>query len=83
MGIAQEKIAQRNREPSDLAVHVLDVVPMTILRPDGHVSGPERCDDCPDNDCLHYILPGPTDYWNHLLFSNLVDLGSLDSRVVP
>lgn len=44
----------------------LDVYPITILRPDGHKS--------PDRDCLHYHLPGPPDWWNHLMFSNLFDL---------
>ena len=41
---------------------LLDVVPMTILRGDGHR---------PPRDCLHYRLPGVADYWNHLLISAL------------
>ena len=45
---------------------ILDVFPMTILRPDGHSNPPV--------DCLHYLLPGPPDWWNHLLYSNLKDL---------
>ena len=45
---------------------LLDVYPMTILRSDGHMS--------PPRDCLHYKLPGPPDYWNHLLYSNLLDM---------
>jgi len=48
---------------------VLDVNPMTILRPDGHLE--------PPRDCLHYKLPGPNDYWNHLLYSNLLDIAKL------
>ena len=45
---------------------LLDVYPMTILRPDGHRR--------PPGDCLHYKVPGPPDYWNHLLYSNLLEL---------
>jgi hypothetical protein len=45
---------------------ILDVFPMTILRPDGHSNPPV--------DCLHYLLPGAPDWWNHLLYSNLRDL---------
>jgi hypothetical protein len=41
--------------------HMLDVVNMTVLRKDGHVAG---------QDCLHY-RPGPGDWWNHLLFTQL------------
>lgn len=25
------------------------------------------------NDCLHYYLPGPPDWWNHLLVTWLAD----------
>ena len=39
--------------------HILDVEPMTTLRPDGHRFSM--------NDCLHYFLPGPPDWWNHLM----------------
>jgi hypothetical protein len=41
--------------------HVLDVFNMTVLRKDGHGGG---------KDCLHY-RPGPGDWWNHLLFTQL------------
>lgn len=50
---------------SDVLVHYLNVYNMTVLRPDSHWAG---------NDCLHYSLPGPIDFWNHLLFTNLADL---------
>ena len=48
-------------------VSLLDVFWMTALRTDGH---PAR------NDCLHYLLPGPPDFWNHLLYSNLREMAS-------
>lgn len=47
---------------------ILDVYPMTILRPDGH--------RLPNVDCMHYLLPGPVDWWNHLLYRNLLDLST-------
>ena len=41
---------------------LLDVVFMTLLRPDGHTGG---------FDCLHYTQPGPLDWWNHMLYTQL------------
>lgn len=45
---------------------LLDVYPMTILRPDGHLK--------PPTDCLHYKYLGMHDFWVHLLMNNLMDL---------
>jgi hypothetical protein len=47
-------------------MHVLDIYNMTALRQDGHgaVGG----------DCLHYVNPGPIDWWNHLLVTYLHEL---------
>ncbi|KAL8053963.1 hypothetical protein ABFX02_05G107400 [Erythranthe guttata] len=53
---------------------LLDVGPLSLLRPDGH-PGPYRFyqpfgDDENAkvvNDCLHWCLPGPIDSWNDLL----------------
>jgi len=62
--------------PRRTRIELLDVYPMTVQRPDGHVSSGE-CEDCPgitDRDCLHYFLPGPPDWWNHLLYSHLLEL---------
>uniref|UniRef100_A0A7S4HSR3 Trichome birefringence-like C-terminal domain-containing protein n=1 Tax=Odontella aurita TaxID=265563 RepID=A0A7S4HSR3_9STRA len=79
----KEKVAQhKSRREIHLgpgpgpAVHLLDVVPLTRLRPDGHVSGPDNLDPLgkPEFDCLHYALPGPIDWWNNLMFANLADL---------
>ena len=44
---------------------LLDIYWMTALRKDGHPSV---------KDGLHYLLPGPPDWWNHLLYSNLHEL---------
>lgn len=61
--ISENINGERNRIPI-----ILDVYPMTILRPDGH--------RLPSVDCLHYLLPGPPDWWNHLLFSHLLEMSS-------
>lgn len=67
----EQSIRKRHRDN----LQVLDVVPMTVLRPDGHISGPQKCKACTKtNDCLHYILPGPPDFWNHLMYSNLITM---------
>ena len=56
---------------SRIHFHYLNVYNMTVLRYDQHVK---------QNDCLHYTLPGPVDFWNHLLFTNLHDMMSLLHR---
>ena len=53
--IARGMLSHRRHTPVDL----LDVAPMTLLRPDGHL------------DCLHYALPGPIDWWNAALLAQL------------
>ena len=59
--------AYLDRAVRDLAyAAVLDVVPMTRLRPDGHLRPPV--------DCLHHTNPGVSDYWNHLLVTKLARL---------
>jgi hypothetical protein len=49
-----------------IIMHVLDVYNMTGVRRDGH--------SATGKDCLHYQLPGPVDWWNHLLFAYLKEL---------
>jgi hypothetical protein len=48
-------------------IRILDVFNMTILRRDGHTGG---------LDCLHYVTPGPVDFWNHLLYTHLKELAN-------
>jgi len=56
-------------------IRVLDVYPITVLRPDGHASSLDCQNQCDrQDDCLHYSLPGPADWWSHLLYSNLLDV---------
>ena len=58
-------LMQNENEENRVKLMYLDIYNMTILRPDGHSSH--------GRDCLHYVIPGVPDYWNHLLYSNLLD----------
>ena len=51
----------------------LNVTPMTMLRPDGHVGCP-RTGSRVGCDCLHYFLPGPMDAWVQVLQNVLAGL---------
>lgn len=67
-----ETVGQRNAYAKEIFKasgnwHVLDVEPMTRSRADGHC-GQEGA----SNDCLHYQLPGPPDWWNVLFHNWLV-----------
>jgi len=53
--------ADRDRTP----VHYLNIWNMTVYRHDAHTA---------PADCLHFHDPGPTDWWNHLLFTYLQNL---------
>jgi hypothetical protein len=61
------KRAQEHSKKGIVPIHILDVYNMTLLRRDGHSGGA---------DCLHYVEPGPVDWWNHLLFTYLKDLSA-------
>jgi len=43
----------------------LNIFNMTAFRHDEHKAG---------SYCLHYELPGVIDWWNHLLYTNLLDI---------
>jgi len=49
-------------------VKLLDIFPMTVVRPDAHIVKETH------SDCFHYSLPGVTDWWNHLLYNHLNSL---------
>ena len=51
---------------------MLDVAPMTRLRPDAHLR--------PKTDCLHFALPGVPDWWNHLLATVLQEAAERGQR---
>eukprot|EP00548_Thalassiothrix_antarctica_P006698 CAMPEP_0194136762 /NCGR_PEP_ID=MMETSP0152-20130528/6761_1 /TAXON_ID=1049557 /ORGANISM="Thalassiothrix antarctica, Strain L6-D1" /LENGTH=746 /DNA_ID=CAMNT_0038833555 /DNA_START=411 /DNA_END=2651 /DNA_ORIENTATION=+ len=69
----RRRFAVRDDSPQAL-MEVLDVYPMTTLRPDGHCSDEFRAPTLVGIDCLHYTLPGPIDWWTHMAFSHLQDI---------
>ena len=81
---AMEAIEQHNQYISQTEqveaapIHILDPYYMTLLRPDGHFGSSDNMDQDKrkKGDCLHYSLPGPPDWWNHLLWSEVMDLAS-------
>jgi len=60
-------------------MEVVDVNPMTTLRPDGHCSDEYRPPAYLETDCLHYDLPGPVDWWSHMAFSHLQDIATAEN----
>jgi hypothetical protein len=52
-------------------IHWLNIYPSAILRRDGHIGF---------QDCVHYYLPGPVDWWSHFFHSMLVDLAAAQSE---
>ncbi len=56
-----------------LQVHWLNVYNSTILRRDGHALFQKT-----GWDCLHYLHPGPVEWWVHLFYSALLDLAGLE-----
>jgi hypothetical protein len=64
---AEKVIEARSTEASRVRVWLLNVFNSTVLRRDGHLGG---------SDCLHYSMPGPTDWWVHMLYSSLLDLSA-------
>lgn len=52
-------------------VDIHDIYWMTTLRIDGHPNAA---------DCLHYLLPGPPDWWIHTLYSKLQDMAEAKQK---
>ena len=77
----RKSILRSNPNSGFKDIDILDVFPMTVLRPDGHASSKD-CggDGCGRKDCLHYSLPGAPDWWTHLMYSQLKDMAELEKR---
>lgn len=54
----------------------LDITEMMAMRVDGH-PGPYWPWGSRSNDCLHWCLPGPIDFWNGLLLDRIKRLDSI------
>jgi hypothetical protein len=67
---AQSIIKQRNANRTGARIRWFNIFNFTVLRRDGHVGG---------KDCLHYLVPGPIDWWVHMLYSNLLDLATVEA----
>jgi GDSL/SGNH-like Acyl-Esterase family found in Pmr5 and Cas1p len=78
VNVLNSRRSQQSHIPRAL-MEVVDVYPTTVLRPDGHCSDEYRLPKYSTTDCLHYSLPGPVDWWSHLAFSHLVDIGRQQS----
>ncbi|KAK6918248.1 Trichome birefringence-like, N-terminal domain, partial [Dillenia turbinata] len=71
-----EKVGSEN----GVVLNLLDTTHLSLLRPDAH-PGPYRTfqpfakdkNAKVQNDCLHWCLPGPIDYWNDLIMEILVN----------
>jgi len=65
-----------NTVKSGANIELLDPWYMTVLRPDGHLSGSDAGPSCnmSPQECMLYSLPGPVDWWNHLLLMQLKDV---------
>jgi hypothetical protein len=57
--------AIQERSDDKVRIHWLNVFNSSVLRRDGHIGF---------GDCLHYYLPGPTDWWAHFFYSTICDL---------
>jgi hypothetical protein len=62
-GYSRKKIQKRSDD--NVTIHWLNVYNSSVLRRDGHIG-------C--GDCLHYYLPGPTDWWAHFFYTAVRDL---------
>jgi len=67
-GMLKNRTAATAATNSTTEIHWFDIFPSAILRRDGHIGF---------QDCLHYYLPGPVDWWSHLFFSKLVDMAEV------
>jgi len=60
---------QRRINELGLNIHYMNVFNSTVLRRDGHPGA---------QDCLHYLNPGPIDWWVHHLYNDLLDFASIE-----
>ncbi|KAI4326842.1 hypothetical protein L6164_019372 [Bauhinia variegata] len=80
--IELEEFAKAAEKASRNGVNLklLDVAPLSLLRPDGH-PGPYRefqpfahdQNAKVQNDCLHWCLPGPIDSWNDIIMEMVLN----------
>lgn len=71
--------AMPNASQNGVNLKLLDMFQLSLLRPDGH-PGPYRFyhpfdnkNNSNPNDCLHWCLPGPIDYWNGVIMEMVMN----------
>lgn len=78
--LAEFEKASAKAAENGVNLKLLDFTNLLLLRPDGH-PGPYRQfhpfaqdkDAKVQNDCLHWCLPGPIDYWNDVIMEMAVN----------
>tara|TARA_B110001452_G_scaffold27889_1_gene21868 strand:+ start:407 stop:742 length:336 start_codon:yes stop_codon:yes gene_type:complete len=75
--IAEQEMRSVSNKETELGRRfgLLDVYPMSILRPDAHGEGNVHVREMP-NDCVHFALPGVPDWWSHQLQTQLNELSN-------
>jgi hypothetical protein len=68
---AENRLKERERRKDVFPLRFMNIFNMTALRHDGHKAA---------TDCLHYELPAAVDWWNHMLFTNLLDIAAQGSK---
>ncbi|CAN6574909.1 unnamed protein product [Malus baccata var. baccata] len=72
--------AKKEGEMEGRRFRVLDITRAMLMRPDGHPGvhwGNKWMKGY--NDCVHWCMPGPVDYWNHFLMEIIRNEGGLVS----
>ena len=67
----ETRLKGREARKDVFPLEYMNIFNMTALRHDGHRAA---------NDCLHYELPAAVDWWNHLLYTNLLDIADRESK---
>ena len=67
-GSGQKQMIKMSPTAPVTPIHWLNVFNSTVLRRDGHIGY---------KDCLHYYLPGPTDWWAHFFHSFILDMSGV------
>ncbi|KAL3689051.1 hypothetical protein R1sor_015360 [Riccia sorocarpa] len=62
---------------SSKRIHLLDIIPLSSTREEGHISKYGSGRDSGHQDCLHWCLPGVPDTWNELMYGYLATDSSL------
>ncbi|KAK6947896.1 Trichome birefringence-like, N-terminal domain [Dillenia turbinata] len=78
--LEEYETAAKKASENGVDLKLLDVAPLSLLRPDGHPGAYRHFHPFAKNnkakviyDCLHWCLPGPIDAWNDVIMDMLVN----------